>query len=234
VPALLVALRVAAAIIGQDSVARLGEDLASALPSRLGAPEVAATLVERGARLSPLSTVAAVLPATLYGEGLRRACLALGGRGERLTGWRGRAGALLGLLMAPLLVLCVLFLTPWLARQQNAEGQLTFLGVYVAFLVDWLVVSAVLAYAYRVISPARPGRRALVLGGLATGSVVAGFVQGFVLFLALPLDLGAPFGGFDAVGAAVAVLLWLWLLHALALVGYEVTLALDEPAAAAR
>ena len=34
-----------------------------------------------------------------------------------------------------------------------------------------------------------------------------------MLFLALPLDLGAPFGGLTVVGGVVAIGLWLFLLH---------------------
>jgi membrane protein len=49
-----------------------------------------------------------------------------------------------------------------------------------------------------------------------------------VLFLALPLDLGAPFGGLTVVGGVVAVGLWLFLLHLVVLVGWLLTLSLDE------
>ena len=38
------------------------------------------------------------------------------------------------------------------------------------------------------------GWPALVAGALFTAACLSGFLQGFVLFLALPLDLGAPFG----------------------------------------
>jgi membrane protein len=51
-----------------------------------------------------------------------------------------------------------------------------------------------------------------------------------VLFLAIPLDLGRPFGGFGAVGACVAVALWLWVLHLVVLVGYALSRTLDAPA----
>ena len=36
---------------------------------------------------------------------------------------------------------------------------------------------------------------ALVTGALFTAACLSGFLQGFVLFLSLPLQLGAPFGG---------------------------------------
>ena len=71
-----------------------------------------------------------------------------------------------------------------------------------------------------------PGRRggagaldgARRVGALFTAACLSGFLQGFVLFLALPLDLGAPFGGLAVVGGVVAVGLWLFLLHLVVLV----------------
>ena len=62
-----------------------------------------------------------------------------------------------------------------------------------------------------------------VAGGLATGSFVAGFLHGFQLFLAIPVDVGIPFGGLGFVGGVVAVGLWLYLLHTVVLVGWAAT-----------
>ena len=62
------------------------------------------------------------------------------------------------------------------------------------------------------------------MAGSFTAANVSGFAHGFVLFWSLPLDLGGPFGGLDAVGAIVAVLLWLYVFHLLTLVGYGATL----------
>ena len=53
-------------------------------------------------------------------------------------------------------------------------------------------------------------------------------LQGFVLFLSLPLDLGAPFGGLDVVGGVVAIGLWLFALHVVLIVGWLATEALDD------
>jgi membrane protein len=41
----------------------------------------------------------------------------------------------------------------------------------------------------------------------------------------LPIDLARPFGGLPGVGVACALLLWLWVLHAVVLVGYAFTWA---------
>lgn len=52
-----------------------------------------------------------------------------------------------------------------------------------------------------------------------------GSLHGLVLFASLPLDLGLPFGGLDAIGAVVALLLWLYLFHVIVLVGYATAMA---------
>lgn len=226
VPALLVSIRIAAALTSETTVEELGRSMAAALPDALGAPEVARDVVERGAGMSWASVLVAVLPATLYGEGLRRAFTVLTGRRESLPGWRGRIRVLPLVALTPLFVLAVLVVTPVLDRlTRNGVGPTVF-GIWLAFVVDWLVVSAALAYVYAVLSPDRMAAGATALGALTTGSFVAGFLQGFVLFLSLPLDLGAPFAGYDVVGGFVAVGLWLWLLHALVLGGHELTRAL--------
>jgi uncharacterized BrkB/YihY/UPF0761 family membrane protein len=61
---------------------------------------------------------------------------------------------------------------------------------------------------------------------VVTAAFVSGFLQGFLLFCSLPIDLARPFGGLPGVGVACALLLWLWILHAVALVGYAFTWAL--------
>ena len=50
--------------------------------------------------------------------------------------------------------------------------------------------------------------------------VLAGFLQGFVLFLAIPIEWSLPFGGLPVFGAVAALALWLYLLHVLLLLGY--------------
>jgi membrane protein len=69
---------------------------------------------------------------------------------------------------------------------------------------------------------------ALWVGAAFTAACLSGFLQGFVLFLALPLDLGAPFGGLAVVGGVVAVGLWLFLLHLVVICGWLATQSLDD------
>ena len=223
VPVAFVATRLAAVIAGPEHVVALGDSMARALPDAVGAPGVVRALVRQGVGLGWLPLVVAVLPASLYGEGLRRAYVTLAGADDRLTGWRGRLAVLPVLLAAPALLLALLAVTPLLADLLSEGVGGVVLGVYVALNVDWLLVSLPLAWSYRVVAPDPPSWRLALVGGFTAGAFVAGFLQGFVLFLSLPLDLGAPFGGLSAVGAVCAVLLWLWVLHLVVLVGWVAT-----------
>jgi membrane protein len=174
--------------------------------------------------------VIAAFPASLYGEGLRRAFVEMeGGGSERLLGWRGRLRALPVLAVAPLAVLGVLAVTPLLARlfRSNSAGP-TALGVFVALVVDWLALALPMTWAYRVVGRGVDRWLPAVAAGFGAASFVSGFLQGFVLFLALPVDLERPFGGLPVVGAVVAVGFWLWVLHLVVLAGYAV--ALEWPA----
>jgi membrane protein len=227
VPLLLVTGRLAALVTGEDRVRALAAQMGQALPSALGAGRVAVSLLEQAVGLGWLTAAVAVLPATLYGEGLRRAYASLAGVEDRFVGWRGRLAALPLLVLAPALLLGVLAVTPLLNDLLGAGPGSTALGVYLALNVDWVAVSLPLAWSFRVVAPDPPSLRVALVGGFATGAFVAGFLQGFVLFLSLPIDLGAPFGGIPAVGAVTAVLLWMWVLHLVVLLGYVATRQAD-------
>jgi membrane protein len=228
VPTVLVAVWLAGLLVGSARVAELGRSLADALPDQLGAPQVAESAVYAGLRLPAVVALAVLLPASFYGEGLRRAFVSLSDAEDRLIGWRGRALVLPLFVAAPALLLAVLLVTPTVARLFGEGGASVLLGVVLSFLTDWVVLWFTLTWVYRVVSPHRPGWLAAVWGGAVTGSFVAGFVQGFVLFLSIPVDLGLPFGGFTTIGATVAVGFWLFLLHVIVLIGYVLTQRIDE------
>ncbi len=234
VPAVLVAGWVVSLAIGPAQLRSLGGAMDAALPDALGAGAVARSLIDSASRVGWLGVVVAIFPASLYGEGLRRAYATMGpgSHHERFLGWRGRLGTLPVLAVAPALMVAVLAITPLLAELFERGVGSAALGVYIALNVDWIVVSIPLVWTFRVVAPDHIPWKAALWGGFSTGAFVSGFLQGFVLFLALPLDLGLPFGGNAAVGGAIAVVLWMWLLHAVVLVGYVATrtaLALRHP-----
>lgn len=228
VPIVLVALRLAATLVGPDTVARGVAVAVSGIPQGHGTPQALAALTTTALTMTPLQTVVVLFPASLYGEGLRRAFLQLSPeRPDRFTGWRGRFALLPVVAVAPVLVLALLAAGPWVAPLYRAGGWSLVLGVVIAFHVTFVLLWITLLLVYRLVGAGRIGVRALVLGSFWAGSCTAGFLQGFLLFLAIPVDWSLPFGGLPVFGAVAALTLWLYLIHVLVLVGYRLTLTLD-------
>lgn len=78
---LLIALRLAAVAVSPARLLQLSARLSDALPTGLGAQSVVDLLVHAGLSVSALGVVLAVVPVTVYGEGLRRVLLRLQGQG---------------------------------------------------------------------------------------------------------------------------------------------------------
>lgn len=219
VPFLVLALGLTSWVSSGDTVRSLTTDLAELLPEALGAPEVLDVLVRAGVGLSPLGAVLTLLPLTVYGEGLRRALLRFTTERDSFTGWRGRLAVLPLVVATPAIVFPLLLLARWLTGLTAHGGVGSgVLAVLVTFYAVLLALWLPLAWGFRVVAAGRMDWRAVLVGSSFAAACLSGFLLGFVLFLALPLDLGAPFGGLVPVGGAVAVGLWMFLLH-LVLVG---------------
>ena len=229
VPLLVLAFGLTARLTSAARVQELGARLEELLPPELGAPDAVSRLVAAGVGLGLLEGLLALLPMTFYGEGLRRALLRFGGRREGMTGWRGRLAALPVLIAAPVLLYPLLLTVPVMADLARDGGVLATVGrVAIGFYGVLAALTLPLAWGFRVVGAGRVRWVALGTGAAFTAACLSGFLQGFVLFLALPLDLGAPFGGLAVVGGVVAVGLWLFLLHLVVLVGWLLTQSLDE------
>lgn len=229
VPLVMLSLWLAARIVGPAWVTAGVEAAIGGLPGGHGTPQALRTLTGTALGLSALQAAVLLFPAGLYGEGLRRAFLQLSPReATALTGWRGRLGLLPVVVVAPVLVVALLAAAPTVAPLYAAGGGRLAWGVVLGFHVVWVVVSLVLVVVFRVVAADRVGPRALLVGAFACGSVLAGFLQGFLLFLAIPVEWSLPFGGLPVVGAVAALALWLYLLHVLLLLGYRFTLVLDR------
>jgi membrane protein len=228
VPIVLVSLRLAAALVGADVVTEGVAVAVAGIPQGHGTPEALRTLTATALHMSPLQTAIVLFPASLYGEGLRRAFLQLSPASpNKFTGWSGRLALLPIVAVAPMLVLALLAAGPVVSPLYIAGGSKLVLGVVIAFHVTFVLLWIALLLLYRLVGAGRVGTRALVLGSFAAGSVIAGFLQGFLLFLAIPVDWSLPFGGLPVFGAVAALALWLYLIHVLVLVGYRLTLTLD-------
>ena len=232
VPLLVLAFGLTARLTSPTRVQELGGRLAELLPAQLGAPDAVARLVDAGVGLTLTQGLLALLPMSLYGEGLRRALLRFTGRREGLTGWRGRLAALPVLLIAPVLLYPLLLSVPVMADLAETGGAGATLGrIAVGFYSVLTALALPLAWGFRVVGSGQVRWTSLAVGALFTAACLSGFLQGFVLFLSLPLDLGAPFGGLTVVGGVVAVGFWLFLLHLVVVGGWLLTQTLDEGAA---
>jgi membrane protein len=229
VPLLVVAFSLTARLTSAGEVRTLGHRLAELLPAELGAPDAVARLVDAGVTLSPWGILLALLPMSLYGEGLRRALLRFGGRPEGATAWRGRLAALPLLLLSPVLLYPLLLAARQMADLAASGGAVATAGrIALGFYSVLAALTVALAWGFRVVGAGAVRWPALGVGAAFTAACVSGFLQGFVLFLSLPLDLGAPFGGLTVVGGVVAVGFWLFLLHLVVLLGWLLTQSFDE------
>jgi len=175
VPSLLVAIRVTAAVAGRGRVDSLASAVGRALPAAQSPAPVIASFVDRAAGIGWPAVAFAVIPATVWGEGLRRGFGRVtpvsAGRASappgRWEGWRSRLAVLPVLLLSPLGLLAVLGVAPELARLfgsgNTARSALAF---YIALNVDWVVLSLVLVYAYRALGPRRPAWGPLLCGSV--------------------------------------------------------------------
>ena len=228
VPLLLLALFLAGQVAGEDTVRRLAGGLTRLLPDELGAQEAARFLAVSGTSMSWLAALGALLPASLYFEGLVRAFGRFSDGARRIRSVHGRIGSLVVVSMSPALLLAGLGASGALASALGDGLVSRLLGVYFAFLVGWLSITPVLVFAYRALSPEQPGTRALLWGAAGTGSFLSGTCLGFVLFLSLGLDLGGAYGGSLGLATAAAAVGWLFVLHLVVLLGFVTTLALDD------
>lgn len=230
VPTILVAVAAAALVVGDDRVLASSRHLADALPAAQGAPAAVEHLTAAGLRAGPWVLVFAVVAASAYGEGLARALVRLvpeSHRERQPPAWWRRVLTLPLLGLAPLTLAALLLAAPVLTVLTGGGTGGTVLAVYLALNLVWVLTWAPLTWTFRVVAPGRPGWGAAMLGAVVTGAFVSGFLQGFVLFLALPVDLDRPFGGLPVVGVVSALLLWLWVLHAVVVAGYALTWELE-------
>ncbi|UVS78475.1 YihY/virulence factor BrkB family protein [Actinokineospora sp. UTMC 2448] len=229
VPLLLLGLRGAAALLGHAVVVDGAAALAAALPDEQRAGSAVAAITDAALRAPWPVLAVALIPATFYGEGLRRALDQPAGQAATgTTGWRGRLGFLPVLAAAPVLLAAPLALAPAIGSLYSAGGWSLALGVVASFHLDWVLISVALSLVFTVTAPnALPGRTA-VAGAFATGAFLTGFLHGFLLFLAIPVDWSVPFAGLAPVGVAAAVALWLYLLHVVLILGYRTTLSAHQ------
>lgn len=217
---------------GVDDAERRLLELRVLVPPAMGARPAYDLLIDAGAHLGWVSALVVLFPASFYGEGLRRAGLLLAPQPDRFTGWRSRLLVLAAVPAIPVLA-WLFFATGEVLVPLSPEGggggaADRLLRIVIGFVALWWLLGALLVWVFVAVMPQRPRLWVAVVGGLATGSFLAGFLHGFQLFLSLPVDVGIPYGGLGVVGGVVAAGLWLYVLHVFVLLGWCATRALEE------
>ena len=228
VPLLLVALWGAALLLGRSEVRSLAGDLSGVVGSRHGLDAAVRRLAHAGTTAPPTALITAVFVAALYGEGFSRAFarldagarsrMSVAASGVRRT-LRGRVTALVLIAASAVLIAGGLLLARWLSTALGSGPWWFLLGGYLAFLVCWAGATLNVALCYRTFGGARLRPRTW-WAAAAAGSWIAGSALGFLGVLALPVALGPPFAGSDALGAGALLAFWLYLSHIAVLLGY--------------
>jgi membrane protein len=162
VPLLLLALYLAGLLVGAETVRALALDLVRFAPESMGFAQGLEELADVGPSLGVTAALAALVPATSYGEGLLRAFDRLGGR-KRSEGrvWRGRLRSFALLALLPGLVMVGLLATAALPEIVGRGPGARVLGVWATFWVGWVSSSILLCLTYRGFVPEPLGARAL-------------------------------------------------------------------------
>lgn len=225
VPLLLLALYLAGLVVGPETVRTLTLDLVRRAPEQLGFAEGLEALADVGPSLGLTAALAALVPATTYGEGLVRAFDRLGDRG-RTEGrvWRGRLRSFALLALLPALVMVGLLATAVLPDLLVGGAAGRALGLYVTFWIGWISSSLLLALTYRAFVPEPLGARALFWGAASAGSFLTGMSLAWVALLGTGIDVGRAYGGNQTVAAVVLASIYLFLVQIVTLVGYVLTL----------
>lgn len=219
-PLLVLSLRLAALVVGEDAMRRAGDTLAGVMPEKLGVDRAFTAMTRAGTGIGPTAVLAALWPATAYGAGLVRAFDRLTGCRREMKGLRGRALALLLLGVFPLFVLTTLGAVA-VGPRVLGEGPAAEVGGWLIGLVLGMgMLTLFHALVYRVFAPDRPATPAVLKGALLSATAVTALSLVYALYLRFGADFEARYVT-SGVAAVVLLAIWLFLANALLLVGYR-------------
>ncbi len=231
VPLVMEAVAVCGRVVGHNAVRDSVEQLLRALPNSHSIPAATRNLVDASLGLSWPNMAVLLIPTTVYGEGFRRSYLQMSRDDPvRSTGWRGRL-AFLPIIVLASMVTFVLVGSIRVVSPLYADGGWALVaGVVTSFHITFVLLTVMLAAIYRFVGTVLVDWRPLMVASACTASIVAGFVHGFLVFLAIPIAWSEPFGGLPVVGTVSVLLLWLYGMHVVVIVGYRLALVLNQQA----
>jgi membrane protein len=230
VPLLLIALRLASALTSAASVRGTAEALSAYLPGPLRVDAAIRWFADHASLASWGAVTAAVIPASLYSEGMVRTLEQISIAPERHSrALRGRLLTLgLGAVATLGALIVVVALRPIIAASYGRGTSARLLGIFIAFCIAWAGATAFLTLLYRVFATTAVRTSALWWGAASTGSWLAGQSLGFVVVLRVAGGVGGAFGGSEVAGAIATIAFLTYLNHVAFLLGYCLTLTLHE------
>jgi membrane protein len=229
VPLVMVILGLCSRLVGSNAISDTTISLLDALPNEHGIRLALRHLLNASQHLSWLQMALFVLPTTVYGEGLRRAFLQMSrDHPNRFTGWWGRVLFVPVIACGCVIALVIYWTTPWVASLYVGGGWQLLGGVVVAFHITFALSTLLLAVVYRLVGTVAVSYKPLLLGSAVAAAIIAGFLQGFLMFLAIPMNWSKPFGNLTTIGPMIVLLFWMWVIHLFVIMGYRLTLVVAK------
>jgi membrane protein len=221
-PFAILVLWLIALVVGEKEVRDVADTLARILPPDIRVGEALQRVAQLGTGLGVGALVALLWPATAYGSGLSRAFDRLcPGPDQPAKGLRGRALALALVGVMPALTLAGL-VAAYLGALLFRHGLVgAVVGVVIALALGFVVSSLAVAAIYRLFAPRPVGAIGILRGAASAGAAIALLSAGYALFLNAGTDFENRYAT-SGLAAIILLALWLFLVNALILVGYQI------------
>lgn len=219
-PFLVIAFWITGMVVGEDSMQQLGENIDELTPAGTQASGVVTALSSVGTSVGLTALIAALWPATAYGSGLVRAFDRIVDDPERtMKGARGRAQALLFVVLLPLLLLGALGGSYLATSLLDGSSAAMFATWALALVGVYATTFAVICLIYVVFGPGRLPAQATATGAAAAAAAIAVMSLGYVLYLGEGADFEERVAG-SGFAAVVLLALWLYLANVILLIGF--------------
>jgi membrane protein len=219
-PFVVLGFWMAGGIVGEDGLERLGERLDEIAPGGATPSNTIESLADVGTGVGLGALAVALWPATAYGSGLVRAFDRISHRPDRsVQGLRGRAKALLFVVLLPVFILGALGAAYFGAALFDDGVQLMVLGWIAALILGFVAAFVALGVIYVVFGPDHLEPKAVAQGAGAAAGVIAVMSLGYVVYLGQGADFEERVAG-TGLATLVLLSLWLYLANAILLGGY--------------
>ena len=229
VPLFAIGLRIAAACYGHDRVERAARGIAGYVPGPLQLDRIVEQFTHAAAAASWWSVVLALLPVSLYSEGIVRSLERFSRASER------HARTVRGRLLTPLLTVFVVVVTvlvvgpvlPLFGGLGTGTGP-RLLGVLVAFNLLFFAFFVALLAVYRLFASTPISGGPLAVAGFVAASWISGQLLGYVLAVRFVDHFDRAFGMYAPAAVIAALTFLVYLEHLVFLLGYLLALVLYE------